>query len=128
MTCLIHREHDVAATRELDREIGLGFARVEVSVHRQDAGRRGLRGRVRRREQQRAHRSAAGADESHVEHAHAAGRLNGIRQQPAQDHEQCAHDEQRGRAVTADEIGRFIELPLIDRPNPSSCDQVCDQN
>jgi len=80
MTCLIHLENDVAAPRKLNGKPGLGLSRIDVTVHRQNAGRRRFCRRSFRHEKERAHDSTVVPHKADIADLYlASGRLDGER-------------------------------------------------
>ncbi len=80
---LVEREDDVTAAGKFDRKTVLHLPRIDVAVHRENAGRGGLCGGVRRDVEQGAHGVALGALEAHILDPDAAGGLREMGQQSA---------------------------------------------
>ena len=80
---LVERQHDIAAAGEFDGKAVLGLARIDVAMNRENAGRRGLRGRIRRDVEQGAHGVALGALEAHILDPDATGGLGEVGEQAA---------------------------------------------
>ena len=80
---LVERQHHIAPAGKFDGEAILGLARIDVAVHRQNAGGRGLGGRVGRDVEQGTHDVALGAGKPNIPDLDAAGGLRQISQHGA---------------------------------------------
>ncbi len=96
---LVEGEHHVTAAGKFDGKAILRFPRIDVAVNRENAGRRGLRRRVRRDVEQGAHGVALGALETHILDLDAAGSLRQVGQQSADEDENKSGDRQRPSAA-----------------------------
>src|SRR5258706_14271980 len=95
MTCLIEREHDVAAPCELDGKAALCFARVDIAVYGEDRRRPSFGGNDVRHVQQSTQTLSAAVQKLRVVDRYRAARgLNTIGDECAGWNEQYAEEWQ----------------------------------